>query len=141
MFLNKRILSLLPYNLRQLLKLNVAYPLAIEGKEIIVPINVRDSIYNLYISKSWKAEIIGYFIKNSGNVFVDVGANLGQTLIEFWLTDSGNSYIGFEPNEVCSQYLKTLININSLDGYKIIPVGLFNENKSLSLLCSKQLAD
>ena len=139
MFLNKRILSILPYNLRQLLKLNVAYPLTIEGKEIIVPINVRDSIYNLYISKSWKAEIIGYFIRNSGNVFVDVGANLGQTLIEFWLTDSGNSYIGFEPNEACSEYLKTLININSLDGYKIIPVGLFNENKSLPLYVQNNL--
>jgi hypothetical protein len=67
-------------------------------------------------------------LKIRGGVFVDVGANLGQTLIEFWLIDSGNSYIGFEPNEACIEYLETLININSLDGCKIIPVGLFNKN-------------
>ena len=133
MSLDKRILSLMPYRLRQLLKLNSPYSLTINDKKIVVPLNVQDSIYNLYITRSWKTEIIGYFTKISGGVFVDVGANLGQTLIEFWLTDPRNSYVGFEPNNTCIEYLETLIDINSLDGYKVIPVGLFNENKILPL--------
>ncbi|OIP73269.1 MAG: hypothetical protein AUK48_10280 [Oscillatoriales cyanobacterium CG2_30_44_21] len=72
-------------------------------------------------------------------MFIDVGANLGQTLIEFWLTDSGNNYIGFEPNEACTNYLQALIKSNSLDGYRIIPVGLFNEDKSLPLYVQNNL--
>ena len=139
MSLHKRILSLMPYRLRQLLKLNSPYSLTINDKKIVVPLNVQDSIYNLYISRSWKTEIIGYFTKISGGVFVDVGANLGQTLIEFWLTDSRNSYVGFEPNNTCIEYLETLIDINSLDGYKVIPVGLFNKNKILPLYIQNNL--
>lgn len=139
MSLDKRILSLMPYRLRQLLKLNSPYSLPINDKKIVVPLNVQDSIYNLYITRSWKTEIIGYFTKISGGVFVDVGANLGQTLIEFWLTDPRNSYVGFEPNNTCIEYLETLIDINSLDGYKVIPVGLFNDNKTLPLYIQNNL--
>lgn len=139
MSLDKRILSLMPYRLRQLLKLNSPYSLTINDKKIVVPLNVQDSIYNLYITRSWKTEVIGYFTKISGGVFVDVGANLGQTLIEFWLTDPRNSYVGFEPNNTCIEYLETLIDINSLDGYKVIPVGLFNENKILPLYIQNNL--
>jgi FkbM family methyltransferase len=129
----------MPYQLRQLLKLNSPYLLTINGKEILVPINVQDSIYNLYINKSWKTEIISYFVKKSEGVFVDVGANLGQTLIDFWMTGSENSYVGFEPNKICIDYLNTLITINKLGRYKIIPSGLFNENKSLPLYIQNSL--
>jgi hypothetical protein len=66
MSLNKRILSLMPHRLRQFLKLNAPYSLTINDKRIVVPISVQDSIYNLYIKKSWKTEIIHHFTQISG---------------------------------------------------------------------------
>jgi FkbM family methyltransferase len=140
--LNKRVLSLLPHLLRKSLGLNNPYNLIINDKNIIVPLDIQGSLPNLFLGKSWKVKIISQFSNTSTGTFIDIGANLGQTLIEFWIANTfrnqsdstlKNSYIGFEPNQTCVQYLNSIIDLNALQGYEIIPVGLFNESKSLSL--------
>jgi FkbM family methyltransferase len=157
--LNRRALSLLPHFLREFLGLNSPGNLIINEKKIIVPIDIQGSLPNLFLGKSWKVKIIHRFNNISTGTFIDIGANLGQTLIEFWIANTFSnqssisssqqsavssqqsavkeylisSYIGFEPNQSCVRYLNSIIDINALQGYKIIPIGLFNESKSLSL--------
>jgi FkbM family methyltransferase len=148
--LNRRALSLLPHFLRKSLGLNIPGDLIINEKKLIVPINVQGSLPNLFLGKSWKVKIINRFNSISTGTFIDIGANLGQTLIEFWIANTFSnqsyisssqqskeylisSYVGFEPNQSCVRYLNSIIDVNSLQGYKIIPIGLFNESKSLSL--------
>lgn len=56
--------------------------------------------------------------------FVDVGANIGQTLLKVKATNFEMDYIGFEPNPACLYYLNELITANSFQKVRIIPVGL-----------------
>jgi FkbM family methyltransferase len=141
--INKKILSLLPHTLRKSLGLNNPKDLIIKGKTITIPIDIPGSFPNLFIKNSWKTSIIKHFSDLSPGTFIDVGANLGQTLIEFWIANNSiehiatnqpnNSYVGFEPNKNCVEYLRSIIEINSFQVYKINPIGLFNESKKISL--------
>jgi FkbM family methyltransferase len=143
LMINKKILSLLPHALRRSLGLNNPQNLIINGKIITIPIDIPGSFPNLFLKKSWKTGIIKHFSDFSPGTFIDVGANLGQTLIEFWIANNSsedgvadqpnNSYIGFEPNKNCVEYLRSIIKINSFKDYSINPIGLFNESKTLSL--------
>jgi FkbM family methyltransferase len=133
MILDRKILALFPHSVRRSLKLDNPYPLVVDNRKILLPIETQGSFHNVFLGKSWKTSLIEYFTKISDGVFIDVGANLGQTLVEFWLAHSTNLYVGFEPNKLCVKHLRSLIKINSLNGYEIVPVGLFNETKSLLL--------
>lgn len=65
--------------------------------------------------------------------FLDIGVNLGQTLIEVKGVDPEREYVGFEPNSSCVFYVEELIRVNNFSNVKLIPVGLFNEEKILKL--------
>lgn len=55
---------------------------------------------------------------------VDVGANLGQTLVKVKLADPKRRYYGFEPNPACFDYLEKLVSANRWSGITLFPVGL-----------------
>jgi hypothetical protein len=86
--LNRRALSLLPHFLRESLGLNSPGNLIINEKKIIVPIDIQGSLPNLFLGKSWKVKIINRFNNISTGTFIDIGAKLGQTLIEFWIANA-----------------------------------------------------
>jgi len=44
--------------------------------------------------------------------FVDVGVNIGQTLLRVKTLHSDLEYLGFEPNSTCTSYTQQLIKIN-----------------------------
>lgn len=81
----------------------------------------------------WMLEILKRLLKKREGVFVDVGVNLGQTLIKVKSADPLRRYIGFEPNPVCITYTNRLIEVNSFEKCTIIPSGLFTETKILRL--------
>ncbi len=81
----------------------------------------------------WMLEILKkLFILREG-VFIDVGVNLGQTLIKVKSADPLRRYIGFEPNPVCITYVNKLIEANTFEKCTLIPAGLFTETKILQL--------
>jgi FkbM family methyltransferase len=61
-------------------------------------------------------------------IFIDVGVNVGQTLLNF-RSCYENPYWGFEPNPSCVYYLQTLIKKNKFKNTRIIPVGLSSQNE------------
>ncbi len=90
------------------------------GREFVVPIvNGRKT----YISEPWMAELIGRLFKLAPGAFIDVGVNLGQTLLKVAAADPARRYIGFEPNPACADYAAELIRANRLP-YTIVPAGL-----------------
>jgi FkbM family methyltransferase len=56
--------------------------------------------------------------------FVDVGANLGQTLLKVKALFPAVDYSGFEPNPRCYCYVKDLIALNELPACRIYPFAL-----------------
>lgn len=67
-------------------------------------------------------------VKLSPNAcFVDIGVNVGQTLIKF-RSCRNNPYYGFEPNPACVYYIKALIDTNKIPDATLVPVGLSSSN-------------
>jgi FkbM family methyltransferase len=72
--------------------------------------------------------------------FIDVGANVGQTLLKVARHDRTRHYVGFEVQPLCLHYLDQLISINQLDRFKILPIGLSNADR-LATMTSEQPGD
>ena len=63
------------------------------------------------------------FLRKPGT-FIDVGANLGQTLGKVLAIDPTRSYLGFEPQIAACHYLDRFIKDNSLSNAQVLPIGL-----------------
>lgn len=61
-------------------------------------------------------------------VFVDVGANLGQTLGKVLQVDRGRAYVGFEPQIAACHMVNRFIRDNALRNAIVLPIGLSTEN-------------
>lgn len=122
MLINVSLFKLMPYRLRKALKFEVRVRL--NRREFKIPASIEDGIQNVFWTKSWKTEIIERLVDRNKGIFVDVGANVGQTLLDLHLVHPKTDYVGFEPNCACASYLKELIQINSIQNCQIVPVGL-----------------
>lgn len=97
------------------LKRNIVWELeAFEGKaEFAIPINEEQAL--LYASGTFKREIVKSFLDLTGcRQFVDVGANIGQTMMEIAYSFPDFDYYGFEPNVEAFCCAKSLAEVNRL---------------------------
>jgi FkbM family methyltransferase len=74
-------------------------------------------------------EIIKGCHEVSQGTFIDIGANVGQTLLKVKSLFSDVVYVGFEPNIHCAEYISTLISSNNFQHCSIFPIGLGCEEK------------
>jgi FkbM family methyltransferase len=84
-------------------------------------------------SPDWKASLFGRVLKDRPGLFVDVGANLGQTLLDYCSTSSEHGYLGFEPNPTGAAFIATIIRENDLADCRLIPAGLSASNSVAEL--------
>lgn len=78
-------------------------------------------------------ELLAKLLKEKEGAFIDVGVNVGQTLIKLKSLDLERKYFGFEPNPNCVFYVNKLIEKNQFPDCTILPVGLYTDNKVLTL--------
>ena len=69
-------------------------------------------------------DVLEHFLPKVHGAFVDVGANIGQTLCKVKLADPARAYYGFEPNASCHTYLEELVRINRWRSVHLFPCGL-----------------
>jgi FkbM family methyltransferase len=74
-------------------------------------------------------EIIKGCYAVSQGTFIDIGANVGQTLLKVKSLFSEIAYVGFEPNIHCAGYISALISSNNFQECAIFPIGLGCEEK------------
>lgn len=82
---------------------------------------------------TWMIDLLEKLLKENNGVFLDVGVNVGQTLVKLKALDPERAYIGFEPNPLCVFYIGELIKENGFQNCTLNPVGLFTEDSVLSL--------
>lgn len=102
----------------------------LEDKRVKVPLisGLRCSA-----SENWMLRVLAFALPQREGDFIDVGVNLGQTLIKLRALDPTRKYIGFEPNPTCVFYTQELIRMNEYRNCTLVPVGLFTETAVLSL--------
>ena len=111
-------------------------------KSFEIPINAGVGIdHVLSTEERWLDLLIAKLISvEEGGSFLDVGVNIGQTLLKLKSIHPNMHYIGFEPNPVCVQYAEDLITLNSLTAVEIFPVALSKTSgvKNLRLFSSSK---
>lgn len=75
-------------------------------------------------SPTWKSRAIASILQHRQGTFVDVGANVGQTLLDFLSSPDRSDYMGFEPNLACAKHLSDFISANALQSCVIICAAL-----------------
>ncbi|MCZ2298925.1 MAG: FkbM family methyltransferase [Chitinophagales bacterium] len=104
-----------------------------EQKKILIPIQSELGYFNLTSGEVWLKWILQDLKKNIDGVFVDIGVNLGQSLILHYALDIKNTYLGFEPNPTCYAYSRKLIKANKLQHYHLVPTGLSGNHSIVKL--------
>ncbi|QOR76694.1 MAG: FkbM family methyltransferase [Thermoflavifilum sp.] len=90
----------------------------------------------------WMFDLLSILIPKKDGCFVDVGANIGQTLIAVKRIKRDVTYIGFEPNPFCVYYLQKLILNNKFINTYIIPAAISSNTGLMDLqLYSLRLTD
>lgn len=84
---------------------------------------------------SWALTIFEKLLEGSSGAVLDVGANVGQTLLKVKSCSPERAWIGFEPNSTCVMYLERLIAANQFRHCTLIPAGLFAETGVMGLDC------
>jgi FkbM family methyltransferase len=98
-----------------------------------IPIIGGIGYINYYGTEIWMTQLLQKLLGQTKDCFVDVGVNLGQTLIKVRGLNKDIEYIGFEPNPVCIFYAEKLILANQFKNCKIIPAGVSNKTEILTL--------
>ena len=104
--------------------------LRVNGKKILIP-HIYGAVCR--IDEPWMSQILKILFQIRKGAFIDVGVNLGQTLVLVKSIDADKKYVGFEPNASCIFYVEELIKINKFIDSKIIPAGLYTFDGVLTL--------
>lgn len=84
-------------------------------------------------SEAWMVEVLRRLLALRKGPVIDVGVNLGQTLLKIKAIDPSREYVGFEPNATCVNYVEKLLQANGLQNCTVLPVGLAREAGILTL--------
>jgi FkbM family methyltransferase len=91
-------------------------------------------------SRGWMDTIIQKLYKQRSGCIVDIGVNIGQTLLKIASLDTNINYYGFEPNPICYFYCKSLLKSNKINTFKIFPVGLSCKSEIVKLYGSDDIS-
>ena len=119
--------------------LSYSHPLLLSGQRFSIPIKEGLGEELLKLEPDFKSQLIEFFGPSLPDTFVDIGANLGQTIVEAFSIRRWNSYLALEPSpEVCA-YLQALVTLNHLP-VQILPWAAGAE-AAMHRLCAQGRAD
>lgn len=103
------------------------------GKPVFIPLINGLGYDNLSISEDWMYVVLNKLLPLFKGAFIDIGVNVGQTLIKLKTVNKDIEWIGFEPNPKCAYYVLQLIKSNDFQNCRLVPVGIFNRDDILEL--------
>lgn len=102
---------------------------------------VGNSLKSAIITNSWSYDLYSkiFNYKNNNICFLDIGANIGQTLLIVKSANPQIVYYGFEPNPTCINFLNNLLELNNFSETYVFPVALAEKTEILELLVAKKV--
>jgi FkbM family methyltransferase len=113
-----------------LTKLNYRRRVTVKNAEFVIP-HIHGIHCNL--TETWMTDLLAVLLPGRAGVFLDVGANVGQSLLKLKAVAQDIAYVGFEPNPSCASYLEQLIRANSFSNCTVVPAGLYTKDTLLML--------
>jgi FkbM family methyltransferase len=122
-------------------RLNFSVDAQVGTASVKIPLLLGRGYQNLHVGETWLYRAFAKVLAGRDGAFVDVGINLGQTLIKVKLIDRNRAYYGFEPNPQCAQYVSELISINRFADCTVVPVGLSDRAGVVTLWAKADAVD
>lgn len=119
--------------IRELIRSRANYSVRVYLNDQTFKVPVSGGVEVRGIRRSVKTDVIAKYGQLQAGAIIDVGANLGQTLLDIMSVHPAAKYIGFEANPRCVSYVQDLIKLNGFHGAEIVPVGLHEGPDVLSL--------
>jgi FkbM family methyltransferase len=104
--------------------INLTTSIKVSSSKVKIPLLGETGFDNLSLSEPWMRDVMTTLSACRFGLFVDVGVNVGQTLIKLRSVFPDMEYLGFEPNPICVNYANMLIKENGWENTTIVPVGI-----------------
>lgn len=117
-------------------RVNTTVKVVFGEQPFIIPLLGELGFGNLAPTEPWMSSLLlqlAPVIHQQQGVFIDVGVNIGQTLLKLRSVFPDFQYVGFEPNPACVNYVTQLIKVNAFTGIKLFPVGISDRPAILEL--------
>ncbi|WP_224999069.1 FkbM family methyltransferase [Cesiribacter sp. SM1] len=108
---------------------NLSGSVCLNGKVFKVPLHGKIGLGNLLMNEPWMIDVLKIALKVEDRTFIDIGVNVGQTLLKLRSVSDSIRYVGFEPNPGCISYVNKLIKDNRLTNIELVPVGVSTVNQ------------
>ena len=102
-----------------------------------IPIIAGLGVANLDPREDHVGYVICKILKENDGCFVDVGSNIGQTLLHFLRSGSNYEYVGFDVQAWCVAYTQKLIYVNRVKNAYVYPFGLSNQNSIVEIFANR----
>jgi len=116
---------------------NITHTVQIAGRPYAVPLVHSNAllreVHRQEAREPWLENLLGRLLAMREGAFVDVGANVGQTMLVLLGVEPERRYVGFEPQIRACQLVQAFIDRNGIDHFTILPIGLSDENGILTL--------
>ena len=78
-------------------------------------------------------QIYAKVLPDRTGTFLDIGANVGQTLLTVRATNPQMVYVSCEPNVTCAAYRRSLTQLNGIDRATVLPIAMVDQAGFLEL--------
>lgn len=117
------------------LGINMTYSKRIGQSTFKVPIYNKLGFGNFRPTEPWMDVVLNK-IGSENSKLLDIGTNVGQTLMKWKSLYPSAPYFGVEPNLQCAAYVEHLIHINNMKIAEVIPAAVANKTQLLELFTS-----
>jgi len=111
----------------------VDFLLQLNNIEFTVPIINEVGFNNHCMDELWMIDLFKMLDLNPSDQLLDVGANVGQTLLKWKCVYPNNAYFGVEPIPECKYYLDRLAVLNKFKDCKFSQKALFDSKGRVKL--------
>lgn len=115
-------------------KFNFTLTKVVNKQSFKIPVIRKLGLANINISEPWMIQLLEKILADrKDKAYIDVGVNLGQTLIKLKSVNPSIAYYGFEPNPNCIFYTSELVKLNNFKQVTLFPVGISSETSVYEL--------
>ena len=108
-------------------------PLTLNGAQFRIPLLKSIGINNFLMDEIWMSELFRALKLENSALLIDIGANVGQTLLKWKSIYPNNSYLGIEPLPVAYDYLCKLTQINQFKNCRLLNLAVSQKTGPLPL--------
>ena len=115
-------------------RINLTFKTIVNNRSFYIPIIKKTGYEHIYAHEPWMVQLLDRILEDRRDIaYVDVGVNIGQTLLKLKSVDADIKYYGFEPNPACIYYVKELSKINRFKNVTFFPVGISDKTSLYEL--------